>query len=78
MHGRAAEYLLFLVAAGIEVGRSGGGKMLLLVAAGMEVHRRGGGQLILLVAAGMEGDRRSGGQCSSSWRPGRRVVGADV
>ena len=36
MHGRAAEYLLFLVAAGIEVGRSGDGKMLLLEAVGME------------------------------------------
>ena len=63
---------------GIGVGRSGGGKMLLLVAARIEVHRSGGGQLILLVGAGMEGDRRSGGQCSSSWRPGRRVAGADV
>ena len=79
MRGWAAWHLLLLVAARIEVGRSGGGKMLLLVAAGMEVNRRGGGQLILLLATGMKGDRRSGEQsCSSFLRPGHRVVGADV
>ena len=37
MRGLTVEPLLLLVAAGIDVGRSGGGKMLLLVTAGMEV-----------------------------------------
>ena len=50
--GGSAEHLLLLVAAGIEVGRSGGGKLLFLVVAGMEVHRRGRGQLILLRGEG--------------------------